>query len=194
MKKIVYLGLFISVLTMLVSCVSTANIDYSKYLIPTPNVHQDNEKKLVMTIWTCIIGTEPSFSYQTTSKAGQTTFLQDHSRLFVAPEGTKFYEVKIEIKNSGSSTEIDMNNTSMKTEKGKIIHPFYSLMMIQMQPFTEKDLHINSVDNAPMMEKVPNGGRQKILSIWYAIPNDDKPIWYDFFGTQCKLGSYTPKN
>lgn len=164
--------------------------------VASPYEHKLADGKLILTIWSCALDVVPSFRTAGTGWAGNTTFLNEEERKYVAPEGYVFCGILVNVKNKGQSTTLDLNGTSLKTEKGETCRPFYAIMEVQLKPITESDLHLNPEVNekgAAFPEEMPATKKQVLLKIWYAIPVGDKPASLDFFSTPVALSVYTKK-
>ena len=192
-------GLVLLVVTLLLlSCfVSVAqspfNVEY--YTVLPQIIYTIPESTTLLKTTVCTSGTEPGFGQELNSPgfngvAGSRSF---HVKRYPAPEGYTFYNMMIQLSKDKNEVSFDINKTYIITNNGYKSYPYYALPTIIGSVSDEKDLLKQESLDTPFIISFPEGKKQKYVSIWYAIPINDIPITYEFYGSQCEVKKYEKK-
>jgi len=195
MKKRAVLSVLLLLLLSSSILVAQSPFNVVYYTVLPQASYQIPESTAVIKTTVCMAGTEPGFGYEMNTPgfngvAGSRSF---HVKSFPPPEGYAFYKMTIQLEKSKDETIFDINKTFILTNTGYKSYPYYALPLIIGTASEEKDLlNQESTDN-PFIVTFPNGRTKRYVDIWYAIPIDDSPVIYDFYGSQCEVTKYEKK-
>ena len=188
-------SVFLVVLLLLISSVVSVaqnplNIEYYTVLPQITYTIPDSTTLLKTTV--CTSGTEPGFGHELNTPgfngvAGSRSY---HIKSYPAPEGYEFYNMMLQLSKGKEKVSFDINKTYIITNNGYKSYPYYALPTIIGSVSDEKDLLMQESFDKPFIISFPEGKKQKYVSIWYAIPINDIPVTYEFYGSPCEVKKY----
>lgn len=188
--------IYVAVACVLSGCVSMlSKLDHSDYMLVTPAEYRVEGSDTVIKTTLCQIGVNPGFIYEMNTPAmGNVAGHRSVSvKEYPPPAGHRFYCVLLEVKNSRVEHVIDINKTSVTTGKGLVCYPYYAMVVKTGSSLTEEDLLAQDPENEAFALTIPSHRGQMFVRVYYAVPLDDVPIAYAYFGSNCGMTKYERK-